>query len=236
VTVANEVAIAKLIKAHNNRKIVFLHLFRRHLLFIYNATTSCGPLCRGGRSRLLCCGGARCVCRCCLSDLRVLTHLRIHFSLYGCRIEAEIIQNSLLKSPAEEVQLSNSCEKGRLTGNLEVDSFTTAEGIKEFLAVRLQLTLVIRVDEKLLPLENIRCVVCLGVVGDEPVNETEGESGRAEENRENLSNIRTLRIEALKTLYNEFLLAMDLSTASLRIRIKPNHVFLVGVQDLSHLL
>jgi len=215
---------------------MFLHLFRRHLLFIYNSATRGRALRRGGRSRLLCRGGARCICRCCLSNLRVLTHLRIHFSLYGCRIEAEIIQDSLFKSPAEEVQLSNCCEKRRLTGNLEVDSLTAAEGIKELLAVRLQLTLVICVDEELLSFKNVRCVVCLRIVGDKPVNETEGESGRAEENGENLGDIRTLRIEALETLYNEFLFTVDLSTASLGIGIKTNHVFLIGGEDFGHLV
>jgi hypothetical protein len=32
------------------------------------------------------------------------------------------------------------------------------------------------------------------------------------------------------------LFAVDLSTASLRIRIKADHVFLVGVEDLGHLV
>jgi len=215
---------------------MFLHLFRRHLLFIYNTTTGRRALCRCRRSGLLCCGGARCVCRRCLSDLRILAHLGVHFSLYGCRIETKIIQDSLLQSPAEEVQFSNGREERRLTGHLEVNTLTTAEGIKEFLTVRLQLTLVVRVDEELLPFKDICCVMCLGIIGDEPVNEAEGESGRAEENGENLGDIRTLSVEALKTLYNELLLAVDLSTASLRIRIKTNHVFLVGGEDISHLV
>ena len=119
---------------------------------------------------------------------------------------------------------------------MEVDPLTAAEGIKEFLTVRLQLTLVICVDEELLPLKNVCRVMCLGIIGDKPVNETEGESRRAEENRENLGDIRTLGVEALKTLYNEFLLAVDLSTASLRIRIKTNHVFLIGGEDIGHLV
>jgi len=123
-----------------------------------------------------------------------------------------------------------------LTGHLEVDSLTTAEGIKEFLTVRLQLTLVICVDEELLSLKDVRRIVCLGIIGDEPINETEGESGRSEENGENLGDIRTLGVETLETLYNELLLAVDLSTASLWIRIKTNHVFLVGVEDLGHLV
>jgi len=215
---------------------MFLHLFRRHLLFIYNAAARSRALRGRSRCRLLCGGGARRICRRCLSDLRILSHLGVHFSLYGRRIEAEIIKHSLFQSPAEEVQLSNSCEKGRLSRNLEVDSLAPAEGIKELLAVRLQLALVICVDEELLSFKDIGCVVCLGIVGDEPVNEAEGEGGRTEENRENLGDIRTLCIKTLETLYNEFLLAVDLSTASLRIGIKPNHVFLVGAQDLSHLL
>jgi hypothetical protein len=123
-----------------------------------------------------------------------------------------------------------------LTGHLEVDPLTTAEGIKEFLTVRLQLTLVVRVDEELLSLKDIGCVMCLGLIRNEPINEAEGESGCSEENGENLGNIRTLGVETLETLYNELLLAVDLSTASLWIRIKTNHVFLVGVEDLGHLV
>jgi hypothetical protein len=123
-----------------------------------------------------------------------------------------------------------------LTGNLEVDSLTATEGIKELFAIGFELTLVICVDEELLSFKDIGCVVCLGIIGDEPINETKGESGRTEENRENLGDIRTLRIEALETLYDEFLLAVDLSTASLGIGIKTNHVFLIGGEDFGHLV
>ena len=66
--------------------------------------------------------------------------------------------------------------------------------------------------------------MCLRIVCDEPVNESEGEGGCAEKNGENLVDVCALRIEALETVYNEFLLAVDLSTASLGIGVKTNHV------------
>ena len=107
---------------------------------------------------------------------------------------------------------------------MEVDSLTATEGIKELLAIRFELALVISVDEELLSFKDVGCVMCLCIVCDKPVDESEGEGGCAEKNRENLVDVCALRIEALETVYNEFLLAMDLSTASLGIGIKTNHV------------
>ncbi len=111
-----------------------------------------------------------------------------------------------------------------MTGNLEVDSLAATEGIKELFAIGFQLALVIGVDKELLSFKDVGCVVCLGVVCHEPVNESKGEGGCSEENGENLVDVCALRIEALETVYNEFLLAVDLSTASLRIGVKTNHV------------
>ena len=107
---------------------------------------------------------------------------------------------------------------------MEVDSLTATEWIEELLAIGFELALVIGVDEELLSFKDVGCVVCLGIVCDEPVNESEGEGGCAEKNGENLVDVCALRIEALETVYNEFLLAVDLSTASLGIGVKTNHV------------
>ena len=107
---------------------------------------------------------------------------------------------------------------------MEVDSLAATEGIKELFAICFQLALVIGVDEELLSFKDVGCVVCLGVVCHEPVNESEGEGGCSEENGENLVDVCALRIEALETVYNEFLLTVDLSTASLGIGVKTNHV------------
>ncbi len=107
---------------------------------------------------------------------------------------------------------------------MEVDSLTATEGIKELFAIGFELTFVIRVDEKLLSFKDVGCIVCLRIVCYEPVNESEGEGGCSEENGENLVDVCALRIEALETMYNEFLLAVDLSTASLGVGVKTNHV------------
>ena len=63
---------------------------------------------------------------------------------------------------------------------MEVDSLAATEGIKELFAIGFELALVVGVDEKLLPFKDVGCVVCLGIVCDEPVNESEGEGGCAE--------------------------------------------------------
>lgn len=84
-------------------------------------------------------------------------------------MKAQVSQHILLNGPAEEVEFTDRCEKRLLTRNLKQDSFPTTEGVEEFLGVRLELRLIVRIDEKLLTVENIDRVVTLGIVGHKPV-------------------------------------------------------------------
>ena len=59
-----------------------------------------------------------------------------------------------------------------MSWDLETDTLTSAEGIKEFLAIRLELVLVVHVDNEFLAVENVGNGVNLGVVCHEPVNQT----------------------------------------------------------------
>ena len=104
-------------------------------------------------------------------------------------MELDIGQNVLLDGPAKEVQLGNRCEKRRMIRNLEIDSLTTAKGIKEFLAVGLELALVIPVNQELLAVQNIVRGVSLGVIGNKPINYSKTDFRSALEHGNYLSDI-----------------------------------------------
>jgi len=85
-------------------------------------------------------------------------------------MEFDIGQNVLLNGPTKEVQLGDGCEKGRMIRNLKIDTLSATKGIKEFLAVGFQLTLIVSIDQKLLAIQNIIRGVSLGVIGNKPIN------------------------------------------------------------------
>ena len=153
-----------------------------------------------------------------------LPRRRVHGGFNRSQIVLNIFEHPALDRPAKEVELAHGGLKKGVAGNLKHDALTPTEGVEQLLGIGLQLGLVVVVDQDLLAGQNIGDVVLLCIVCDKPVYESEGEGGCAEKNRENLVDVCALRIEALETVYNEFLLAMDLSTASLGIGIKTNHV------------
>ena len=59
----------------------------------------------------------------------------------------------------------------------------------------------------------------LGVVGDEPVNKTEGGIGCTLEQLNNVFLVIARRIELLQAVHDELLLAMNLSATGLWVRI-----------------
>jgi hypothetical protein len=87
----------------------------------------------------------------------------------GC----EVINDVILHRPGKEVELTDS------GGNsMEVDTGPTTEGIKHLLAIRLEMRLVGEVDNHVLPgLGDVGDIVELGIVGDKPVQNTEGDIG-----------------------------------------------------------
>ena len=104
-------------------------------------------------------------------------------------MELDIGQNILLNGPAKEVQLGNSREKRRMIRNLEIDTLSATERVKEFLAVGLELTLVVPVNQKLLAIQNIVRGMSLGVIGNKPINYSKTDFRSALEHGNNLSDI-----------------------------------------------
>ena len=137
-------------------------------------------------------------------------------------MELDIGQNVLLDGPAKEVQLGNRCEKRRMIRNLEIDSLTTAKGIKEFLAVGLELALVIPVNQELLAVQNIVRGVSLGVIGNKPINYSKTDFRSALKHGNNLGDVIHRCIETLKRIHDEFLLTVDLASACLGVRVIAN--------------
>ena len=105
--------------------------------------------------------------------------MRIHLRLYRLKMRLEILNDLLLNGPSEEVQLAHCRDKGRDTRSAEHDTLPPAKGIKELLAVRLQLALVIHVDHELLATQEIADRVALSVVRHEPIYQSQTDGRRA---------------------------------------------------------
>ena len=103
--------------------------------------------------------------------------------------------------------------------NLEENPLATAKGVEELLAIRLQLRLVVHVDEKLLAIQDIGDSVLLRIVCNKPVNEAQRHLRCALENLDQLLLVRVLTIETLERTYDKLLLAMNLALACLGVRI-----------------
>lgn len=104
----------------------------------------------------------------------MLPEARIHivFNLGG--VLQNVVDDSFLKRPPEEVQLAHSgLLNCRLPADLERDAFATAEGIKETLAVGLELALVLEVDDELLVIQDVADVELFGVIRNEPLYDAE---------------------------------------------------------------
>ena len=122
----------------------------------------------------------------------------------------DVIKDSLLESPPEEVQLAYCCEEGLMLGNLEENPLPPTKRVEQLLAVRLELVLVIHIDGKLLSAENVRSVVCLAVICYEPVDKPQAYLTGSFEEFDYLVDIGSEAVEPLETRDNEFLLTMNL--------------------------
>ena len=126
-----------------------------------------------------------------------LARILIHCGLYFGKVHLDIVKNTLFKGPTEKVELSHRGLEHWEAWYLEHNALTTTEGIEEFLAIGLQLRLVVRVYEELLAIHYIGDVVLLSVVGDKPVNETQGYLGSPLEKLQNLVLIIATCVESL---------------------------------------
>lgn len=128
----------------------------------------------GGVTHLLALSAAR---RCLLlSRLTIVfPEARIHIGLNRGDVLENVVNDSLLDGPPEEVQLTHGgLLNRRLTAHLETDPLATAKRIEESLAIGLELTLIVEMNEKLTAIEGVGHVKLLGVVRDEPIDQTEG--------------------------------------------------------------
>ena len=96
-------------------------------------------------------------------------HIRMNIFIVGC----EVLNHIVFHRPGKEVELADS------SGNaMKVHTGPTAEGVKHLLAVRLEMRLVGEVDNHMLSgLGDVGYIVELGIVGDKPVQDTEGDIG-----------------------------------------------------------
>ena len=61
--------------------------------------------------------------------------------------------------------------------------------------------------------------MCLGVVGNKPINYAKADVRGTLKHRDNLCDIFAIRIKALERVNNEFLLTVNLSTTGLGVRL-----------------
>lgn len=111
----------------------------------------------------------------CLGFLAVVfPEARIHVALNVGGVFQYVGDDTLLQRPPEEVELTNSglLNLG-LTMDLERNAFATAKRIKQTLAIGLELTLVLEMDNELLAIQQIGHIELFGIVGDEPFHHAE---------------------------------------------------------------
>lgn len=133
-----------------------------------------------------------------LLRLGLLLHCPIHLLFNILLVELDVIQNPFLESPAEEVQLADRCEKRLVLRDLEENTLPPAERVKQLLAVRLELVLIVHIHGKLLSIQNVRGIVCLAVVRNKPVNEPQAHFTGSLQKINNLGNVLALAVEPLQ--------------------------------------
>jgi hypothetical protein len=140
----------------------------------------------------------------------MLPETGIHIALYIHNMFQNILDDSFLDGPTEEIQLAHrGFFNRRLAANLETDSFTTAEWIKQTLGIGLEFALVMEMYHELAFFVEITDVEFLGIIRHEPVYEAETDGRLTGENREDFLKSPRLIIEILKPADNEILLALD---------------------------
>ncbi len=140
----------------------------------------------------------------------MLAEARIHIYFDVRCVDHNILQDTLLDRPPEEVQLAHRrLFDRRGAGYDETDALPTTEGVKQLLAVRLEFALVLKMDDELAFVENIGNIELFGVVRDEPLDDTETDGSTAIQEGENSLNTPGLVIELLEPTNNIVLFALD---------------------------
>ena len=137
--------------------------------------------------------------RFCLGLLTVvLPEARIHVMLNCGSILKDVGHHALLDRPPEEVELTNSglLDLG-LSVDLERNALTTTERIKQPLAIRLEFALILEMDNELFVIEEVGHIELFGIVGDEPLDDTETNRRGARQKWQNLINAPRIIVELL---------------------------------------
>ena len=115
----------------------------------------------------------------------------IHILLNIVVVFVKIIEHSVLNRPLKEVELTNS-----RVHTHKLNALPTAEGVEHLLAVGLEVCLVSQVHDHVAPrVYNVRDVMLLGIVGNEPVNQTQTELGLARDDVPNTGKVSVVSIE-----------------------------------------
>lgn len=153
-------------------------------------------------------------------DLRLLAVMfaetDIHILLNVGDVGQNIADHAHLNGPSEEIQLSyGGLVDRRLSTDLEADALTAAEWIKEPLGIGLEFALVMEVDHKLagsaggLFDKRVTNIELLGIIGHEPVDESETYGTCAGQNRHYLFEAPRLIVEVLEPTNDEILFALN---------------------------
>ena len=153
-------------------------------------------------------------------DLRLLAvvfaETDIHILLNIGDVRQNIADHAHLNGPSEEIQLSYGglVDRG-LSADLEADALTTAEWIKEPLGIGLEFALVMEVDHKLAGCscglfdQRVTNIELLGIIGHEPIDESETHGARAGQDRHYLFEAPRLIVEVLEPTNDEILFALN---------------------------
>ena len=113
----------------------------------------------------------------------MLAEARVHVRLNRLLISQNVAKDALLDRPTEEIQLADRrLINGIMPTNLETNTVATTEWIKESFGIRLEFTLIMKVDHKLAIVHWIGHIELLGIVRHEPVNKTEADRRSAAQN------------------------------------------------------
>ena len=165
----------------------------------------------------------------------VLLETNIHITLNVSHVRNDVPDHAHLNRPAEEVELSHGgLLNRRLAADLETDALTATERIEEPLRIRFEFALVVEMNHKLtagvrrLIGQRITNIELLGIIGDEPVDETQTHRRCSCQNRQNLGQSPRLVVKLLEPADNEILFALNAVLQCLALRIHLFFVWLVG--------
>ncbi len=121
----------------------------------------------------------------------------VHVSFNRVAMCRYILEYLLFDEPSKEVELSHRRNKGLDSAGLKHDALPAAERIKETLTVGVELSLVMKINEKMLSGRHEGGVHLLRIVCHKIVYETQTDRGRTVDNGKQFFEITGLHIKLL---------------------------------------